>query len=68
LKQIAEILDIDINVTSYTARHTYAMRLKRKGVNISVISEGLGHADVSTTKAYLGKFDTDILDEADKLL
>jgi integrase len=68
LKEIAELLDIAVNMTSYTARHTYATTLKRKGVNTAVISEGLGHKDISTTKAYLKKFDTDIIDKSDEVL
>lgn len=68
LKEIAELLDIAVNMTSYTARHTYATTLKRKGVNMAVISEGLGHKDISTTKAYLKKFDTDVIDKSDEVL
>ena len=33
------------NITTYTARHSYATVLKRSGVNISYISESLGHTD-----------------------
>ncbi len=68
LKQIADILDINVVLTSYVARHTYAMTLKRNNVNIAVISEGLGHTDINTTRAYLNQFDNTVLDEADQLL
>jgi integrase len=34
---------------SHTCRHTFASMLIRKGVDIKVVSELLGHADVSTT-------------------
>ena len=68
LKAIAEIVNIDISLTSYVARHTYATRLKREGVNVEVISEGLGHSDISTTKAYLKQFDHQVIDDADKVL
>lgn len=46
-------------VNSYTARHTYATVLKRKGVSISYISESLGHTSLNTTKAYLDSFEKD---------
>lgn len=68
LKIIADILDINVTLTSYVARHTYAMTLKRNKVNIAVISEGLGHTDINTTRAYLSQFDNTVLDEADQLL
>lgn len=68
LKEITKVLKIDVPITSYTARHTFATTLKRKGVDISVISEGLGHRDVLTTRHYLKQFDNEVLDEADEVL
>jgi site-specific recombinase XerD len=68
LKKVAEVLNIDLELTSYVARHTYASTLKRKGVDIAIISEAMGHADVSTTKAYLELFSSEIVDETDTLL
>lgn len=68
LKQIASVLDIDIVLTSYVARHSYATTLKKKGIEIAVISEAMGHADVATTQAYLEKFSSDIVDNADLVL
>ena len=44
MKLIGEELGIG-NITTYTARHSYATVLKRSGVNISYISESLGHTD-----------------------
>lgn len=68
LKEIAKILEISVPITSYVARHSYATTLKRKGVDTSIISEGLGHTDVATTKAYLKQFEAEVLDRADELL
>jgi site-specific recombinase XerD len=68
LKEVAAILKINIALTSYVARHTYATTLKRKGIDTAVISEGLGHQDVSTTKAYLQQFETETIDKADEVL
>ncbi len=68
LKEIAEILQIKITLTSYVARHTYATTLKRKGFSTEVISEALGHSELATTKAYLEKFSSDSLDAADEVL
>ena len=68
LAEVAKVLKIKFKLTSYVARHTYATTLKRKNVDISVISEGLGHSEISTTKAYLEKFSTEVIDAADQLL
>lgn len=69
LKQIAMILGIDPeSITTYTARHTYAMALKRGGINMNIISDALGHADIKVTQHYLSRFEDDVLDNADEVL
>lgn len=68
LKEIGKICEIDIDLTSYVARHTYATTLKQKGMSVEVISEALGHSELSTTKAYLEKFSNEVLDKTDDLL
>lgn len=45
------------NISTYTARHSYATVLKRSGANISYISESLGHSDLKTTENYLASFE-----------
>jgi integrase len=58
VKQLA--LRIDINdISTYTARHSFATVLKRSGANIAMISESLGHSDQKTTMDYLGSFEID---------
>lgn len=56
MKLIGEELGIG-NITTYTARHSYATVLKRSGANIAYISESLGHTDLRTTEAYLASFE-----------
>ncbi len=68
LKEIGALLGFSAPLTSYVSRHTYAQTLKENKVDISVISEALGHSNVNTTKAYLKQFDNDVIDEADKVL
>lgn len=68
LKQIGSSAGIMTPITTYTARHTYATVLKRSGVNIALISESLGHSDLSTTQIYLDSFENEQLDEAMKNL
>lgn len=42
---------------TYTARHSFATILKRSGVDIALISELMGHSDLTTTQIYLDSFD-----------
>ncbi|MBT2163526.1 site-specific integrase [Zobellia barbeyronii] len=59
MKQIAEELGIEKNVTTYYARHSFATVLKRSGTNIGMISELLGHSSVKVTESYLDSFQSD---------
>ncbi len=45
------------NISTYTARHSFATVLKRSGANIAYISESLGHQDLRTTENYLASFE-----------
>ena len=46
LRKIGQRVGIE-HLTTYVARHTFATVLKRSGVNIAIISESLGHSDLS---------------------
>lgn len=64
LKLIATQLNVDANMTTYVARHSFASVLKKSGVSIALISEVLGHSDLSTTQVYLDSFDNEQIDTA----
>lgn len=64
LKQLADELEIDANLTTYVARHSFATILKRSGVDIGLISELMGHSDITTTKIYLDSFDEEQVEQA----
>lgn len=68
LREWSCLLDLKTVLTTYVARHTYATVLKRSGVNIALISESLGHSDISTTQIYLDSFENSQIDEAMKNL
>ena len=68
MREIAKLIGIRTDITSYMARHTYATTLNSKDVSVSKISQGLGHKDVATTQAYLKKFDNKVIDDLDELL
>jgi len=63
LKIIGNILELEIQLTTYVARHSWATQAKQRGVATSVISEGLGHTSEKTTQIYLKAFDRSALDE-----
>lgn len=56
MKEVGERLGIG-NISTYTARHSFATVLKRAGANIAYISESLGHQDLKTTENYLASFE-----------
>ena len=64
LKLIATQLNVDANMTTYVAGHSFASVLKKSGVSIALISEALGHSDLSTTQVYLDSFDNEQIDTA----
>lgn len=64
LKTLGEQIGLEMPLTTYVARHTYATVLKRSGVNIAIISESLGHSDLSTTQIYLDSFENSQIDSA----
>lgn len=68
LRKIAKELNIEGNLTSYVARHSWATIGKQLNVPIQVISEGLGHDNLSTTQIYLDSFDKNVIDDASMLI
>ena len=68
LKNWGTHLGLPTKLTTYVARHTFATVLKRAGVNIAIISESLGHSDLSTTQISLDSFENSQIDDAMKNL
>lgn len=68
LKKIAEMVELQVPLTMYVARHSWASIAKSRGVPVSVISEGLGHEKESTTRIYLAHLDTTVVDKANKMI
>ena len=64
LKVLGEMIGLGMPLTTYVARHTYATVLKRSGVSVALISESLGHSDLSTTQIYLDSFENSQIDAA----
>lgn len=68
LKRIAKMAGINLPLTLYVARHSWASAARDKGIPIGVISEGLGHNSEKTTKIYLSRLDITMVDEANRMI
>ncbi len=68
LKKVAGKIGLEIPLTLYVARHSWASAAKAKGIPLSVISEGLGHDSETTTQIYLASLDTSVIDKANSLI
>lgn len=60
VKLAAKRAGINKRVTCHTLRHSFATTMLENGVNIRVLQELLGHADVKTTEKYTHVMDKDI--------
>lgn len=68
LKDLAAEFEFEFNLTSYVSRHTMAMQLQSNSIPREVISQVLGHADMSVTSVYLDSLDSSVIDAAGKVL
>jgi len=68
LNEISKLTGINIKLTTYVARHSWAMNMKRSGASEAVISDGLGHETEKITQVNLSDFDDDTLDKASEAL
>ena len=64
LKQIGQITNLPLPLTTYVARHSWASIAKSKNIPISIICEGMGHDSEVTTKIYLTSLDSTAIDQA----
>jgi site-specific recombinase XerD len=68
LKEIADLCDIRKNLSTHTARHTFATTVTlTHGVSMEAVSKMLGHSNITTTKQYARIVDTLIIDEMKKV-
>ena len=68
LKKITKMVGVQIPLTLYVARHSWASAAKAKGIPLSVISEGMGHDSEATTQIYLASLDTSVVDRANSII
>lgn len=60
VKRAAARAGLDKRVSCHTLRHSFATHMLENGVNIRVLQELLGHADVKTTEIYTHVMNRDI--------
>ena len=64
LTKIAALLLPGVQISSYTARHTWATLAFYQGVPIGIISKALGHSSIKVTETYLKPFENEKVDAA----
>ena len=52
----------------YVARHTWASTMRDLGVDLSIISTGLGHDSLRTTQIYLSTIDNASVTKANQMM
>jgi len=63
MERIAQKLEIEGEISTYAARHSFATILLRSNAPLAFISQSLGHTNLKTTQNYLGSFTDDQTDE-----
>ena len=66
LKRLAELLGLEMPLSSYTSRHTWATTARNHNVPLSIISAGMGHASEKTTQIYLASLESSVVDQANR--
>jgi len=68
LKNISKKLGIELNLTTYTARHTFANNMLRVNAPLIEIMKAMGHHNLKTTEIYLQSLPTaDVVSYYEKL-
>ena len=66
LKEIGARCHIPFQLSTLTARHSWATMARNADVPISVISAGMGHTSEKTTRIYLADLDQGLIDAANR--
>lgn len=62
LADIGNKLSTPVKLTSYVARHSWAMCAKENAASVAIIGQALGHTSEKTTHFYLKNLDQSVLD------
>ena len=66
LKLLSQILDENVNLSSYVARHSWASNMHELNMPLSIISQGLGHDSELTTQIYIKSLENNIVHKANR--
>lgn len=66
LHRLSDFLQLDVHLTSYVSRHSWATIARCQGISLGEISEGLGHKSERTTRIYLDSFTDEALSKANQ--
>ncbi|PAP74801.1 hypothetical protein B1759_16620 [Rubrivirga sp. SAORIC476] len=58
LKEIATMAEIDKNLTTHVARHSFADHCRTMGLSVYDISKAMRHSSIKMTERYLARLDT----------
>ena len=64
LKQLGKMLNKNVRLSSYTARHTWATLARNNAIPVAVISAAMGHSSERTTQIYLDSLEDSVIDRA----
>ena len=68
LKEISTMAGLQMNLTMYVSRHSWASIARSQNIPLSVISEGMGHDSENTTQIYLASLDNSMIDKANEMI
>lgn len=68
LKEISAMTGLQMSLTMYVSRHSWASIAKSQNIPLSVISEGMGHDSENTTQIYLASLDNSMIDKANEII
>ena len=66
LKKLGEKVGLEVPLTMYVARHSWATTAHNEGIPLAVICEGMGHDNEKTTQIYLASLENSVVDEANR--
>jgi integrase len=64
LKEIGQEIGLEVPLTMYMARHTWATLAHDMDIPLSVISRAMGHTSEKTTEIYIRSVDRNTIDQA----
>ena len=68
LKGIARLTGLQLPLSMYYTRHSWATIAHGKDVPLAIISEGLGHDSETTTQIYLNSIKSSEVDKANRMI